>query len=71
MFHVAATDIEGPGQRVRIGDDERVDLRLVERLADALKLGSGVLAGISARMSLHGRCGRGRAIGPEGVDRVR
>jgi hypothetical protein len=45
VLDIAATDVEGPGQRVRIGEHERIDLGLGELLLDAGELVGAGLAG--------------------------
>ena len=68
--HIAAAQVEGPGEVVRIGDDERVELRLRHLLADALELGGRGLAGIVERMRPHGSLRRGRAVDPDHIDEI-
>ena len=68
--HIAAAQVEGPGEVVRIGDDERVELRLRHLLADALELCRRRLAGIGERMRPYRSLRRGRAVDPDHIDEI-
>ena len=68
--HVGAADVEGPGDVLRIGDDERVGLELGDLGADAGKLRGRILAGKARIVRRHRAERRGRAIGPDRVDRI-
>ncbi len=69
--NVAAADVEGPGERGRIGDDEHVGLLLAQVGLDARKLVGCGLAGI-AQVVQRDRAERlGGTAGPDCVDHVR
>jgi hypothetical protein len=70
MWHVGAADVEGPGDGLRIGDNQRVGLELGDFAAHALELGGGVLAGIAQVVQGHGPERRGRPVAPDRVDRI-
>ncbi len=68
--NVAAADVEGPGERGRIGHDEHVGLLLAQVGLDARKLVARGLAGI-AQVVRRDRAERlGGAVGPDRVDHV-
>jgi len=70
MGDVAAADVEGPADRMRIRDHERVGLEPGELGADAVELLGRRLAG-KFLLVRHDRTERRRrAVGPDGVDRV-
>ena len=67
---IGAADVEGPGDRVRIGHDERVGLELGDLGPDGRELGLGGLAGKTDVVQRHRAERRGRAVVPQFVDRV-
>ena len=70
MADVGAADVEGPGDRVRIGDQQRVDAESGQRGRDPGKLVGGRLAR-DARFMRADRTERGgRALAPDRVDGV-
>ncbi len=71
MRHIRAADVEGPGQRWRIGNHQDLGAQLAELLADAHEFAARILAGIAGVMQRHRSERRVGAILPDGVDRVR
>ena len=67
---IGAADVEGPGDRVRIGDDQRVGLELGDLGPDGRELGLGGLAGKTHVVQRHRAERRGRAVLPQLVDRI-
>ncbi len=70
MRNVGAADVEGPGDGVGIGDDERVGLELRDLGADALELVACGFAGIFEVVRHHRAVRRRRTVAPDGVDRI-
>ena len=70
MRDVAAADVEGPGEVVRVRDHERVELRLRELFPDARELRLARLAGKLRRVRPHRRLRRRRPLEPDHVDEV-
>ncbi len=68
--HVGAADVEGPGDRLRVGDDERVGLGLGDLGLHPRELRGGALAGEAQIVQHHGPKRRGRAVRPDRIDRV-
>ena len=70
MRHVAATDVEGPGERGRVGEHSAVGASGGDLSGEAGDLVPGQLAGEAEGLDLDLRRGRGGLVGPDGVDRV-
>mgnify|MGYP003694135355 CR=1 FL=1 len=70
MGDVGAADVEGPGDGVRIGDDQRVGAQLADLGADARELVVRRLAGEAQVMQRDRAERRRRAVGPDRVDQV-
>ena len=70
MGDVGAADVERPGDRVRVGDHQRVGARCGDFSSDAGKLGVGVFAGIAKIVQRHRARRRLRPIAPQSVDWV-
>ena len=70
MADVGAADVEGPGHRVRIGDDQRVGAQICDLGLDARELGVGLLAGEAQVVQRHRRPRRRGPVLPDRVDRV-
>ena len=70
MCHVAAAQVEGPGEIVRIGDHQGVAAAASQRFADAAQLGLDGFPGEFEGMRHHRARGRGRPAGPDCIDEV-
>ena len=70
MDYVRAADIERPGQRMRVGQDERVGARFGNLRLDACDLGGGFFAGKAQVVQDDAPKRGGRPVGPHRVDRV-
>ena len=68
--HIAAADVEQPGEGRRSGQHRDVCARAPDRVGDALALGSRGFAGLVVRVRPDGRLGLWRAVGPGDVDGV-
>jgi hypothetical protein len=68
--HVAAPDVEQPGDRIRLGENRRGDAGGVQRTADAQSLFGRVDTGVIQHVRYGGGQRRGRAIPPDRIDRV-
>jgi hypothetical protein len=70
MRHVRATDVEGPGDIVRIGDHQRIGALPRDLGHDLRQLVLGRLAGIAQVMQRHRTERRGGAVLPDRIDRI-
>ena len=68
MRDVGAANVEGPGDGMRIGKEQRI--RAMKRLPDARELGVDRGAGVSRRIGRNLSERRRRTIGPDRVDRI-
>ncbi len=67
---VVGADVQQPGDLVQRADDVRLDAGLLHRLAQARQLGLRRLAREAARVDRDRGQALGRAVGPQGIDRV-
>ena len=70
MGDIGTANVEGPGDRMGIGDDEGVGLELLDLGAHALELVGGRFAGELQIMRHHRAVGRRRAVRPDRIDRI-
>ena len=70
MGDIGPADVEQPGDRMGIGDDEGVGLELPDLGAHAVELVGGRFPGELQVVWHHRAVGRRRAVAPDGVDRV-
>ena len=70
MRHVGAADVERPGHRLRIRNNESIRAQLAHFRADSIELGLGGFAGEALVMQRDRPEWRWRAIAPDCVDQV-
>ena len=69
-MHIAATEVERPGDVVEGRNKHAVGVLLAQGFTDAAQLRRRFLTGILQRMNLHGIHGDGRTVVPDEAQRV-